>query len=508
MIELSLAEIADIVGGTLADVPNADAVITGEVEFDSRKIGPGDLFVALGGARVDGHDFAAQAIKQGAVAVLAFRKVGVPAILVPPVPENERRRDSYALENDTDGSVAAVLAGLGALARGVIDRLSMSHEPGGRALTVVGVTGSAGKTSTKDFMATIFRAAGSTVAPPGSFNNEIGHPYTALKCTANTEYLVAEMSARGLGHVANLARIAPPRIGVELNVGSAHLGEFGSREVIAQAKGELVEALPAADAGGVAVLNADDDYVVGMASRTSAKVLWYSAAGKRAVSLGDGHESPVDLVASKVTLDAVARPSFELTLRGKYVGQVQLEVVGEHQVANALAAIGAGLGAGLDIDLILEAVRAHRAASAHRMAVSTTAAGLTIIDDAYNANPESMHAGLSACARMARSQGGKAIAVLGPMGELGDESPKAHHSLGQTLAPLGIDRLVVVGDNPSSRALAKAAVEAGVDTEVVADNAAATRLLKPMAGANDVLLVKASNAFRLWEIAQALDEAE
>ncbi|WP_460490911.1 Mur ligase family protein, partial [Corynebacterium nasicanis] len=180
--------------------------------------------------------------------------VGVPAVVVTPRGRSDSNADIYA--HDTDGSARAVVEALAALAHGVVTRLS--------DLTVVGITGSAGKTSTKDLVASVLRRAGETVAPPGSFNNEIGHPYTALRCDADTRFLVAEMSARGIGHIAHLAESVPPHIGVVLNVGSAHLGEFGSRENIAQAKGELVEALPA---DGVAILNADDPFLADMAPR-------------------------------------------------------------------------------------------------------------------------------------------------------------------------------------------------------------------------------------------------
>ena len=220
MIALRLAEIAQITGGRLDNVNDPDTRVTGFVEFDSRKVTPGGLFVALPGARVDGHDFANTAIDKGAAAVLAARPVGVPAIVVEPhgrVEGDGANADIYA--NDADGSAAAVVEALSALARAVTQRLAAEQE-----LTIVGVTGSAGKTSTKDLIATIFREVGETVAPPGSFNNEIGLPYTALRCDEHTRYLVAEMSARGIGHIRHLTNITAPRVGVVLNVGKAHLG--------------------------------------------------------------------------------------------------------------------------------------------------------------------------------------------------------------------------------------------------------------------------------------------
>ena len=253
MIPLTLAEVAGAVGGELHDVPDPGARVTGDVELDSRRIRPGGLFVALAGERVDGHEHAAGAVGAGAVGVLAARPVGVPAVVVPDVP-----------------------AALADLARAVLGRLP--------DVTVVGVTGSSGKTSTKDLLAQLLAELGPTVAPPGSFNNELGHPYTVLRSTVDTRYLVLEKSARGIGHVAWLTRIARPRIGVVLNVGTAHLGEFGSRENIALAKGELVEALPA---DGVAVLNADDPLVAAMAARTAARVVLVGESAQAGVRAAD-----------------------------------------------------------------------------------------------------------------------------------------------------------------------------------------------------------------------------
>jgi len=228
MIELTIAQIADIVGGELADIsPEAAAKtrITGTVEFDSRAVTTGGLFLALPGARADGHDFAAAAVAAGAAAVLAARPVGVPAIIVKRPGETVRPMDSEAgvLEHDTDGSGAAVLAALARLARAVAIELVS------RGLIIVGVTGSSGKTSTKDLLAAVLAPLGEVVAPPGSFNNELGHPWTVLRATESTDYLILEMSARHPGNIAALASVAPPSIGVVLNVGTAHLGKFGSR---------------------------------------------------------------------------------------------------------------------------------------------------------------------------------------------------------------------------------------------------------------------------------------
>src|SRR5918997_2709768 len=252
MIEMRLADVAAVTGGRLHRASGDERVTA--VEFDSRAIRPGGLFVALPGERVDGHAYAAAAIAAGAAGVLAGREVDAPAVIAPPV---ARQTGTYLDESDHDGAGAAVLSALAALAGHVVRAVPA---------TVVGITGSSGKTSTKDLLAAVLAPLGPTVAPPGSFNNELGLPWTALRADADTRHLVLEFSARGAGHIARLCRIVAPRIGVVLNVGRAHVGEFGSVEAIARAKGELVEALPAgvdarsADAplGGVAVLNADD----------------------------------------------------------------------------------------------------------------------------------------------------------------------------------------------------------------------------------------------------------
>lgn len=499
MINLTLQEIAHITGGYLDGVEDPSTRVTGSVEFDSRKVGPGGLFLALKGARVDGHDFAPAAIDQGAAAVLAARPVGVPAVVVEPAGRVEGdNADIYA--HDEDGSAAAVVAALSALATAVTEKLTAEH-----GLRVVGLTGSAGKTSTKDLIASILRSTGETVAPPGSFNNEIGHPYTALRCTEDTQFLVAEMSARGIGHIRHLASIAAPTVGAVLNVGSAHLGEFGSRENIAQAKGELVEALPPADRGGVAVLNADDPFVAAMAPRTSAKVVTFSTS-----------DASADYYATDIALDEVARPHFTLHSPGAEPVKVQLQVFGMHQVSNALAAAAVAIESGITANDVACALGGHTNASEHRMDVRTRADGLTVIDDSYNANPDSMAAAIAALAYTASGRpGARSIAVLGEMGELGDEARAAHAALGEVLEKYGVDQLIAVGTDANAHALAESGSARGINTRVVHDAAEATAAVRDIistapAGVeewahNDVVLVKASNAARLWRVAEELN---
>ncbi|RZS34800.1 UDP-N-acetylmuramoyl-tripeptide--D-alanyl-D-alanine ligase [Herbihabitans rhizosphaerae] len=488
MIPLTLGEIAEITGGRLHQADGTETV-TGSVEFDSRKLTGGGLFVAVPGERVDGHSFAAQAIEAGAVGVLAAREVDAPAVIVPPAADTRSR--AFALTGDTDGSGAAVLEGLGKIAHAVAERLIAD------GLTVVGLTGSSGKTSTKDLIAQLLEPLGPTVAPPGSYNNELGHPWTVLRADEHTRYLVLELSARGPGHIAELCRVAPPRIGAVINVGTAHVGEFGSREGIAVAKGELVEALPA---DGVAVLNLDDDLVAAMAERTPARVV------------GVGTHPDATVRADKVELDDQVRASFELvTPSGS--APVRLALHGAHHVGNALTAAAVALELGASVDQVAAGLGGAQRVSAHRMDVRTRADGITVINDAYNANPESMRAALKALATMSRVEPRRrSWAVLGIMADLGGEGVVAHDEIGRLAVRLDVNRLVVVGgaDSDVSAMHQGASLEGswGEESVQVPDVDAAISLLRKEIAPGDVVLVKASNAARLWRVAEALLEAE
>jgi UDP-N-acetylmuramoyl-tripeptide--D-alanyl-D-alanine ligase len=507
MIDLSIAQIADIVGGTLADISPEDAAqrhVTGTVEFDSRAVGPGGLFLALPGARTDGHDYAGSAIAAGAVAVLAARPVGVPAIVVPSQPAATGGGLAGVLEYDADGSGAAVLAALAKLAKAVAAELVAG------GLTIVGITGSSGKTSTKDLVAAVLAPLGEVVAPPGSFNNELGHPWTVLRATRRTDYLVLEMSARHPGNIAALADIAPPAIGVVLNVGTAHLGEFGSREAIAQTKSELPQSVPSS---GVVILNVDDPAVAAMAHVTAAWVIRVSRGGRT-----DSGTS--DIWADDVSLDELARPRFTLhamNAQGAVTAEVQLGVYGDHQVTNALCAIAVALQCGASLEQVAAALGAAGPVSGHRMQVSTRADGVTVIDDAYNANPDSMRAGLQALAWIAHggdeesTQPRRSWAVLGEMAELGEDAIAEHDRIGRLAVRLDVSRLVVVGSGRSMSAMHHGAVlEGSFGTEAVnlADGEAALALLRAEVQPGDVVLIKASNAAGLGALADALASAD
>lgn len=493
MIDLTLAEIARIVGGELADISAEDAEntrVTGTVEFDSRAVAPGGLFLALPGARADGHDFAAGAVAAGAVAVLAARPVGVPAVVVKPV-VGEMDPGSGVLEHDADGSGAAVLAALALLAAAVARELVAG------GLTVVGVTGSSGKTSTKDLLAAVLEPLGSVIAPPGSFNNELGHPWTVLRATTETDFLILELSARHPGNIAALARIAQPSIAVVLNVGTAHLGEFGSREAIAATKAELPQSVPES---GVVILNADDGAVAAMADVTQARIVRIA------------RHSGVDVWAENVVLDELARPSFTMHAADGAV-TVELAVHGDHQVSNALCAAAVALECGAGLEQIATALASAGPVSGRRMQVTDRSDGVTVINDAYNANPDSMRAGLKALAWMAKSaqvDGGdrrRSWAVLGEMAELGDDAIAEHDSIGRLAVRLDVSRLIVVGTGRSLSAMYHGAVMEGSwgsEATVVADADAALTLLRAELGEGDVVLVKASNSAGLGALADTL----
>ena len=452
---MSLADVAAAVGaaGTL------DGQVIGEVRIDSRQVGPGDLFVALRGQHSDGHDFAAAAVAAGAVGVLVEHPV-----------------------TDRDIVVADTLVGLQSLAHHVFSL----DQP-----LTFGITGSSGKTSTKDLLAQVLAGFGPTLAPAGSFNNEIGLPLTATQRTTETAYAALEYSARGIGHIAFLCRIVRPHVAIVLNVGSAHLGEFGSVENIAVAKGELVEA-----ATSLAVLNADDALVSRMAGRTTQPVVTY------------GTSAGADFRATDVVVDDDGRAAFALeTPHGR--ASVRLGLRGEYQTANALAVAAAVLGSGVttQVDRVAELLGSAGPVSRWRMEVTERADGVTVVNDAYNANPHSMRAALQTLAVMSRGKTRRTWAVLGQMAELGDEARDAHMDLGRFVVRLDVSRLVVIGSEAGG-IHAGAVLEGswGEESIHVDDVDAAVALLRDELQPGDVVLVKASRSAGLERVAAALLE--
>jgi UDP-N-acetylmuramoyl-tripeptide--D-alanyl-D-alanine ligase len=456
VIPLSLAATAGITGAALDQVPDPAAMVTGPVVIDSRASAPGALFAALPGTRADGHDFAAAAVAAGAAAVLATRPVGVPALLVP------------------DVAVA-----LGRLARAVVDCLP--------DLVIAGITGSSGKTTTKDLAAQLIETLGPTVSPQNSYNNEIGHPLTVLRVTERTRYLISELSARGPGHITMLCRIAPPRLGAVLGVGHAHAGEFGGIEEVAQAKGELPAALPA---DGVAVLNADDPRVLAMAARTAARVVTF------------GRSPGTDVRATGIAADDLGRPGFTLVTEAGSAA-VQLRLPGDHNVTNALAAAALASQLGMAVSAIAEGLSAAVARSRWRMEVTDRPDGVTIINDAWNTNPEALRAALAALAALAR--GRRTFAVLSQMRELGAQSVELNEQAGGFAARTGVAGLIVVGGEADPM-LAGAKAEPSWPGELlhVADGPAAVRALSERLRPGDVVLVKGSRAAGLERVALAL----
>ena len=460
MIPLSLAQVARITGGQLH--AEAASVVTGEVVIDSRRAGPGGLFAAVAGERSDGHDFAADAVAAGAVAALATRPVPVPSVLVADVP-----------------------AALAALARHVVDALP--------AAQVAGITGSSGKTSTKDLAAQLTERLGPTIAPAGSFNNEFGHPLTVLRADAATRYLVLELSARGPGHIAYLCRVAPPRYGVVLNVGHAHAGEFGGLDQVARAKGELVEALPA---DGAAILNADDPRVLAMAARTAARVVTFGVDDRTA------QIRAAEIRAAGLRLDDLGRPSFTLLTPEGQAG-VTLRLHGAHNVPDAVAAAALARELGLGLADIADGLCAAVARSRWRMEVRRREDGVTVINDAYNANPESVRAALHALRHLA--QDGRGFAILGHMAELGEVSRASHEDIGEFAAQSELAGLIAVGEEAVPILAGARRVRSWTgEALAVPDGTAALDALANQLKPGDVVLVKASRAAHLESVAAEL----
>ena len=455
MIPLSVGQIAGITGAKADRVADPAALVTGPVIVDSRQAVPGSLFAALPGERADGHDFAPAAVAAGAVVVLATRPAGGPALIVDDVP-----------------------AALASLARAVLDRIG--------DLVVVGITGSSGKTTTKDLAAQLIETLGPTVSPRNSYNNEIGLPLTVLRVTGQTRYLIAEFSARAPGDIARLCAVAPPRLGAVLCVGHAHAGEFGSIEDVARAKAELPEALPP---DGVALLNADDPRVLAMAGRTAARVVTFGRAAAAAVRADDVTVDEAGLAFTLVTGEASA--------------PVRLRLHGAHNVSNALAAAAVARELGISVAAIAAGLSAAVARSRWRMEFTERPDGVTVINDAYNANPEAMRAALGTLAVLARSR--RAFAVLGYMTELGGQAREFHEQAGLLAAEAGLAGLIVVGDD-AAPILSGARAHHSWHGELLAvpDAAAAVRAMQQRLRRGDVVLVKGSRAVRMERVALAL----
>ncbi|UNX55976.1 UDP-N-acetylmuramoyl-tripeptide--D-alanyl-D-alanine ligase [Georgenia sp. TF02-10] len=467
MITMPLAEVAAVTGGHLAG-PDAGAVVDGDVVADSRAAGPGSLFAAFAGARADGHDHVPAALAAGAAGAL----VSAPGAVL-----------AAGAEPGRLVVVPDVAAALGALARHVLAALRAARPTD--PPRVVAVTGSVGKTTTKDLLARLLAPLGPLIAPPGSFNNEIGLPLTVLRADHATTTLVLEMGADHVGNLAYLTSVAPPDVAVVLVVGRAHLGEFGGIENVARAKGELVSGLLP---GGTAVLNADDPRVAVMGALAPARV----------VTFGRG-ERPADVRATGVRLDDAGHPTFTLTAPAGSA-EVTLALVGEHHVTNALAAAAAALDLGVRLPAVAAALAGAGPASPHRMAVTDRDDGVRVVDDAYNANPDSVRAALAALTTL--GAGRRRVAVLGEMLELGDAADAEHRAAGAAAARAA-DVVLAVAAAPLA-AGARAAAAHGTEVREAGDVDDAADQLAGLLRAGDVVLVKGSNGTGLWRLADRL----
>jgi len=453
--------IAEAVSGRLV---GSDVSVTGSVVTDSREAQAGSLYVARRGESADGHAFVAGAVARGAVAVI--------------------------VEHEVDEAVAQIVVedsteALGALARAHVEALRA-----GGALDVIAMTGSVGKTTTKDLLLQIMSADGPTVAPKLSFNNEVGLPLTVLLADENTRHLVLEMGASGPGHITYLTGIVAPDVAIELCVGHAHVGGFGGFEGVAAAKAELIRGMRP---GGPVILNTDDPNVEAMAPLASGEVIRFSASGN----------PRAEVRAQDVSVDAADRASFTLVTPAG-TAQVSLKIVGRHHVANALAAAAGALTLGVDLATVVQVLSSARALSPHRMDVHELVIDgceLTLIDDSYNANLDSMRAGIAALSSIGK--GGRMIAVLGEMLELGEDSQSLHEQVGAMIEACGVETLIGLGTDAHYYLEGASAVP---NRQVASDPADAARPALEFAGDGAVVLVKGSFGSHSWQVADILRE--
>lgn len=453
-MKYSLAELGQATNARIEFVDAATEFVTG-IQTDSRKVVEGDLFVAIKGENFDGHNFIEEAFENGAVAAMVSTPIEYLSLLV----------------EDT-------IVGLGKLAK--YHRHNLDAK-------VVAITGSSGKTSTKDLLAAVLSQFGETIAPAGSFNNEIGLPSTILSASNSTKYLVLEMGMRGLGHIDYLCEISAPDVAAVLNVGSAHMELLGSRDAIAKAKGEILGRLTSK---GTAVILADDPIVANLEAANSARKISF------------GQNESADLRIMDLQLDEKAHPIFKV-IYGDNSAEIKLQLVGEHQAMNAAAVISLCLGLGLDFEEICQAVNSAKSSTKWRMEVIELPNGVTLINDAYNANPESMRAGLKALKAMAGER--RTFAILGQMRELGDEADAAHDEIGRLCVRLDISRLIAVGSGAKLIQMG-ASLEGSWDNEsaFVESKEEAIAILKSELKSGDVVYLKASRAIGLESVAEAL----
>lgn len=483
MISRTIDELVSHTQGSLVTpAPAAPQAVT-QVVTDSRQAGPGALFVAIPGERVDGHGFIGQVAGAGASAAL--------------VSDLQAAQDSLQEAGLDSQAIALVqvpdtVAALGDLARAHLAQMRQHAREQGQALTVVAMTGSVGKTTTKDLTRQLLAACGPTVAPRQSFNNEVGLPLTVLETDLSTRYLVLEMGASGVGHIDYLTAIAPLDAAAVLMIGHAHMGGFGSVEGVAAAKSEIITGLLPT---GTAVLNADDHHCAAMAQLAPGPVLRFSATG----------DPSAQVRATDLEVGEQARASFNLHLPGLEAPvPTRLGLAGAHNVANALAAASLALAAGAPATLVAQALGQAHLESPHRMDISTLARDVLLIDDAYNANIDSMTASLAALPALAGDR--RRVVVISEMLELGETSEQDHARTGELAAQAGAALLITIGAGTAPLRAAAQAASPGLATAHFPDAAAAIAQVEGLLRDGDAVLVKGSNGSGAWRLADHLKE--
>ena len=448
MIPLTISQISEVISGKT--VGDGSKLITGAAFFDSREVIPNGIFLALKGEYIDGHEFAINALEGGAGVVICTQEIAATCIVVPDVVEAVTKLAAYVRQMIT-------------------------------GMKVIAITGSHGKTTTKDLSRHLLSMMGATVAPKSSFNNDLGVPITILECTNDTKFCILEMGARNLGDISKLERTFLPDLGVVLGVGSAHIGVFGSQEIIATAKSEMVRNL---ESSKIAILGSYDDLTINMKNLTKAKIVTFGEN-----SINDVRATDVEIREGFAHFDLVTSFGRE---------SVALRQAGRHQVANALAAAAIATALNMPIDKISAGLSTAETSSKWRMELHEVA-GRLIINDSYNANPESMFAALDSLRLFAQERGGRAWAFLGKMHELGNYSLAGHQAVSRKAIDLEIDHLVAIG---TKEYLVES--ELGSTEILLVENIESAREIAAGSEAGDVILVKGSRAEGLEKLAELL----
>jgi UDP-N-acetylmuramoyl-tripeptide--D-alanyl-D-alanine ligase len=451
MIDMTAAEIALVMHGELH--ARSSVTVTAPPSFDSREFNKGGIFLALMGENRDGHDFSQEALINGAVLVIATRRIEGPCIVVPDV-----------------------LVAVGLLAHHVRKVLAK--------LIVIGITGSQGKTTTKDLLAWILGLQGEIIATYQSFNNELGLPLTLLRCKESTRYCIVEMGARHPGDIAALCAIASPNVGVVLKVGNAHLGEFGSLSAIAAAKAELIQGLPD---GGIAILGRYDEFTPTMAEGRNLSIFTF------------GETNEADVRATDIEIRE-GRAHFDLVTPGGRAA-VGMRLIGAQQIPNALAAASVATALRIPLEVIATGLSTAEIQSKWRMELHELK-DLLLINDAYNSNPESTAAALRTLSLFAQERGGQSWAFLGKMNELGESSAKAHALIGTLAESMSIDHLVAVAAPDYGL---KISSNSDLNVHYCQTQSEALRLVEYFAS-GDVVLIKASRTEKMEELAVKIEE--